>query len=74
MPARIAGSTDIPERWQSGRMYLTRNQAYVRTYRGFESLPLLQNNDISSAPPGRFQGPLMRGFFVRVDMMKGGMP
>lgn len=28
------------ERWQSGRMYLTRNQAYVQTYRGFESLPL----------------------------------
>ena len=27
------------ERWQSGRMYLTRNQAYVQTYRGFESLP-----------------------------------
>ena len=30
------------ERWQSGRMYLTRNQAYVQAYRGFESLPLRQ--------------------------------
>jgi hypothetical protein len=25
------------ERWQSGRMYLIRNQAYPRGYRGFES-------------------------------------
>ena len=39
--ARIA-ARQTPERWQSGRMYLTRNQAYVRTYRGFESLPLRQ--------------------------------
>lgn len=67
MPARIPGSTDIPERWQSGRMYLTRNQAYVRTYRGFESLPLLQNKSNFSVPTGRFQGPLTRGFFVGVD-------
>ena len=32
-------SSGAAERWQSGRMYLTRNQAYVQTYRGFESLP-----------------------------------
>src|SRR3984885_15256314 len=27
------------EGWQSGRMYLTRNQAYEQSYRGFESHP-----------------------------------
>src|SRR5690606_37902048 len=30
----------IADRWQSGRMYLTRNQAYVQAYRGFESHPV----------------------------------
>ena len=30
------------ERWQSGRLYLTRNQAMGRPIRGFESLPLRQ--------------------------------
>ena len=33
------------ERWQSGRMYLTRNQAYVSAYRGFESHPLRQTQN-----------------------------
>ena len=28
------------DRWQRGRMYLTRNQAYVQAYRGFESHPV----------------------------------
>ena len=47
---RICGSatttrrTDPSERWQSGRMYLTRNQACGIPYRGFESLPLRQLN------------------------------
>ena len=36
------GAADNAERWQSGRMYLTRNQAYGFPYRGFESLPLRQ--------------------------------
>ncbi len=31
-----------PERWQSGRMYLTRNQAMWQRIRGFESHPLRQ--------------------------------
>ena len=45
-------------------MYLTRNQAYVQTYRGFESHPLRQNTrdqiwthyaeDIQSALPAAF--------------------
>jgi len=26
----------LPERWQSGRMYLTRNQACVQAHRGFD--------------------------------------
>ena len=30
------------ERWQSGRLYLTRNQAMSYGIRGFESLPLRQ--------------------------------
>ena len=44
-PRKLAGSRRLAthsERWQSGRMYLTRNQAYVKAYRGFESLPLRQ--------------------------------
>ncbi len=32
----------IQERWQSGRMRLTRNQLIVRAVRGFESLSLRQ--------------------------------
>ena len=36
------GAANNAERWQSGRMYLTRNQAYGFPYRGFESLPLRQ--------------------------------
>src|SRR5690606_11970917 len=31
---------EVADRWQSGRMYLTRNQAYVQAYRGFESHPV----------------------------------
>ena len=31
-------------------MYLTRNQAYVQAYRGFESLPLRQIHMKNSAP------------------------
>ncbi len=43
------------ERWQSGRMYLTRNQAMGRPIRGFESHPLRQNSiarscDYSTTP------------------------
>src|SRR5690606_1909270 len=33
---------EVADRWQSGRMYLTRNQAYVQAYRGFESHPVRQ--------------------------------
>ena len=44
------GST--PERWQSGRMYLTRNQAYVQTYRGFESHPLRQGPNVYAGLEG----------------------
>jgi hypothetical protein len=42
LPTRQAPqpAVDPAERWQSGRMYLTRNQAYVQAYRGFESHPL----------------------------------
>jgi hypothetical protein len=36
LPSRLPAS----ERWQSGRLYLTRNQACPQGYRGFESLPL----------------------------------
>ena len=32
----------LTERWQSGRMYLTRNQAMSQDIRGFESHPLRQ--------------------------------
>ena len=32
----------LSERWQSGRLYLTRNQAMSYGIRGFESLPLRQ--------------------------------
>src|SRR5690606_40512135 len=42
-PARADPRT-FSERWQSGRMYLTRNQAYVQAYRGFESHPLRQSS------------------------------
>ena len=35
-----------PERWQSGRLYLTRNQACPQGYRGFESLPLRQVSEL----------------------------
>ncbi len=34
---------DATERWQSGRLYLTRNQANTQVFRGFESLPLRQS-------------------------------
>src|SRR5690606_30118472 len=34
------GRMKIADRGQSGRMYLTRNQAYVQAYRGFESHPV----------------------------------
>ncbi len=37
------------ERWQSGRMYLTRNQAYAQAYRGFESHPLRQEQENARA-------------------------
>ena len=40
-----------PERWQSGRMYLTRNQAWVQIHRGFESHPLRQNLSFEPASP-----------------------
>jgi hypothetical protein len=43
-------------------MYLTRNQAYVRTYRGFESLPLLQ--DPFQLDPESPAQSLPRGFFI----------
>ncbi len=33
-------ATGAAERWQSGRMYLTRNQAWAYAHRGFESHPL----------------------------------
>ena len=56
LPQRRIGGNRTPnrhdsqesERWQSGRMYLTRNQAYVQAYRGFESHPLRQ---LSTTPP-----------------------
>ena len=37
------------ERWQSGRMYLTRNQAMSQGIRGFESHPLRQPPSRSAA-------------------------
>ena len=40
-PRRSALRIDrVPERWQSGRLYRTRNAAYGQPYRGFESHPL----------------------------------
>ena len=38
----------LQERWQSGRMYLTRNQAWVQIHRGFESHPLRQTTSVHS--------------------------
>ena len=47
--ARLSPTTLVgrhcPERCQSGRMGLTRNQVYARAYRGFESHPLRQLNE-----------------------------
>ena len=40
------------ERWQSGRLYLTRNQAMGRPIRGFESLPLRQCSSIHAGLKG----------------------
>ena len=39
----LRSSVPASERWQSGLSYLTRNQAYPKGYRGFESLPLRQS-------------------------------
>jgi hypothetical protein len=43
----------LSERWQSGRMYLTRNQAMSQGIRGFESHPLRQSTS-KQAPSGAF--------------------
>ena len=40
-------SRGTQDRWQRGRMYLTRNQAYVQAYRGFESHPVRQLFELS---------------------------
>ena len=48
----------LSERWQSGRLYLTRNQAMSYGIRGFESLPLRQNK---TRNPLRYR---LCGFFV----------
>ena len=47
---RSAGIECAPltERWQSGRMYLTRNQAMSQDIRGFESHPLRHKQKRSS--------------------------
>ena len=49
-PPPRGGDPRIPERCQSGRSGLTRNQVYARAYRGFESYPLRQ----TIAPCKRF--------------------
>ena len=46
-PRRVFGTAAQMERWQSGRMYLTRNQACVQAHRGFESHPLRQQTSPS---------------------------
>ena len=58
-------SDDLAERWQSGRTYRTRNAAYPRGYRGFESHPLRHLLSLSSdvtpvprAPPHRWRARL----------------
>jgi hypothetical protein len=44
----LPSSLPASERWQSGRLYLTRNQACPQGYRGFESLPLRQFSRIAA--------------------------
>jgi hypothetical protein len=44
----------LAERWQSGRMYLTRNQAMSQGIRGFESHPLRQQRKLSPCLYGLF--------------------
>ena len=46
-----AAPTGAAERWQSGRMYLTRNQAWAYAHRGFESHPLRHLPAVPSACP-----------------------
>jgi hypothetical protein len=43
----------MQEKWQSGRMYLTRNQAWWQHHRGFESHLLRQVNSLAK----------LRGYF-----------
>jgi hypothetical protein len=50
---RLIPQLHAPERWQSGRMYLTRNQAWVQIHRGFESHPLRQNLSFGLYPINR---------------------
>ncbi len=45
-------SPSAPERWQSGLLYLTRNQACPQGYRGFESHPLRQLKSRWARPGG----------------------
>jgi hypothetical protein len=55
------------ERWQSGRLYRTRNAAYGQPYRGFESHPLRHclSELISLRSAGTVLGPVFARFSTR---------
>ena len=57
----------VPERWQSGRLYRTRNAAYGQPYRGFESHPLRHYQILEFSLPNQplENGPVIWAFGSR---------
>jgi hypothetical protein len=72
-PSKPRRRSGPPERWQSGLLYLTRNQACPQGYRGFESLPLRHPSlgELRLARPSPGECPTGAGVMRSSRMMSG---